>query len=136
MPSSEPRMKRVFLTWMSISAVSIPSRVTISTVKAKTPAMATARDAGADAVSRRFSMSPFMRGAVRQTCTTNVATSTAATRPRIPSHRDWVPPLSPQAGAEPRHDRGDDAGVDRGPQPVAAGLAEEGEDDGDGEEGL
>ena len=32
-------MKRLLRTWISISAVSIPSRVTISTVKKKTPAI-------------------------------------------------------------------------------------------------
>ena len=93
-------MKRVFLTWISISAVSIPSRVTIKTVKRKTPATASTRDVRDDAVSRCCSMSPFIRGAVRQTWMTNVATSTAATRPRIPSHSDWLTRMSTQPRAK------------------------------------
>ena len=62
--------------------------------------MASAREVFDEATSSRVSMFAFIRGAVRQTCTTNVPTSRAATMPRTPSHSGWLTRISSQPSAK------------------------------------
>ena len=69
--------------FMSI-AVSMPSRVIISSVKAKTPTKA-ARPVLTDDAASRPSMSFFMCRPARHMWTVSDATRTAATMPRMPS---------------------------------------------------
>ena len=66
----------------------MPSRVIISSVNRNTPANALAPTFRADC-SRCSSISRFMRCACRHMWTMSDATSTAATRARMPSQSAW-----------------------------------------------
>ena len=75
------------------SAVSIPSRVIISSVNMNTPKNAAA-PVFTDDASSLPSMWRFMCRPARHMCTVSDATSTAATRARTPSQSAWLAALA------------------------------------------